>query len=223
MRKQGRLRYYPTRHLSPPNQEIYGLWIPLSTGAYSHAHPRHLSGMQRRLQRQRRKARLLQVLLRVLKVSSVKLLNFSASTTPGHQTARGIQFTFSYSVRWVSRAFALLRKTLYVAEKFSRLTVGGKAGKIYAHGEGFYLYCDPGSARAWGFVKKALAFCRVTHDGEDDGFLFLDRLPTPAEGELIRDKLVIRKRRVLTDAERERLALTGFRSKQADQQPGQAK
>lgn len=89
--------------------------------------------------------------------------------------------------------------------------IEGKDGHIYAHLEGFYLYCAPGSARAWGFVKKALSFCKVTQDGDDEGFFRLTRLPTPEEAEIIRTKLGIRKRRVLSDAERERLSITGFK------------
>lgn len=91
--------------------------------------------------------------------------------------------------------------------------IEGKSGHIYAQPEGFYLYCAPGTARAWGFARKALAFCTLlTQDGDDEGFLRLERLPTPAEADVIRDKLGIRKKRVLTDEERERLARTGFKS-----------
>jgi hypothetical protein len=46
----------------------------------------------------------------------------------------------------------------------------------------------------WAYVKKALDFCGVTNDGDGEGMLFLDRLPTPEEAEVIRDKLGIRKR-----------------------------
>jgi len=77
--------------------------------------------------------------------------------------------------------------------------IEGKQGHIYAHPEGFYLYCSSGSVRAWGFAKKALAFCTVTQDGDDEGFLRLTRLPTPAEAEIIRDKLGIRKKKELSE------------------------
>jgi hypothetical protein len=99
----------------------------------------------------------------------------------------------------------------YRRDDFGDWIVEGKHGHIFAHAEGFYLYCSPASARAWGFAKKALAFCRVTQDGDDEGFLLLDRLPTSEEAEVIRDKLGIRKRREISDAERERLAQTGFK------------
>lgn len=95
------------------------------------------------------------------------------------------------------------------------MAICGKAGKIYHYKEGFYLYCDPGSARAWGFVKKALDFCDPLQDSDVDGFLILRRLPTAEEATVIRDKLVIRKRRTMTEAELNRLLQTGFKRKEA--------
>jgi hypothetical protein len=87
--------------------------------------------------------------------------------------------------------------------------VVGKLGHIYAipgtldrpEVEGFQIYfrgapefAEPTSSQAWTWAKKALAFCEVINDGDDEGMLFLDRLPTPEETEAIRDKLGIRKR-----------------------------
>jgi len=89
--------------------------------------------------------------------------------------------------------------------------IEGKQGWIYAQSEGVYLYCNPGSAKAWTYAKRALFFCEVTQDGDDEGFLKLIRLPTPAEGAIIRDKLGIRKKRDISDIERERLASMGNR------------
>jgi hypothetical protein len=91
--------------------------------------------------------------------------------------------------------------------------IEGKGGYIYDQPEGFYLYCAPGSARAWGFAKKALDFCTVTQDGDDEGFLRLDDFPTPEQAVIIRDKLGIRKRRTMSDAELERLSKTAFKSR----------
>ena len=58
--------------------------------------------------------------------------------------------------------------------------ITGKLGDILADGTGFLLYVATGeSVRRWGFLKKRLAgFCRVTQDGDDEGALHLDRLPT---------------------------------------------
>jgi hypothetical protein len=43
------------------------------------------------------------------------------------------------------------------------------------------------SARQWSADKKRLNFCQVTQDGDEEGCLILDRLPTKAEGAIIRD------------------------------------
>jgi hypothetical protein len=86
----------------------------------------------------------------------------------------------------------------------------GKYGHIYAvlgtldrpHVEGFQIYFrgaeefeePPPKSTAWAHAKKAMAFTTATHDGDAEGVLFLDRLPTAAEAEIIRHKLGIRKR-----------------------------
>jgi hypothetical protein len=89
--------------------------------------------------------------------------------------------------------------------------IEGKGGYIYDQPEGFYLFCSPGSARAWGFAKKALDFCTVTQDGDDEGFLVMRDFPTPEQAVIIRDKLGIRKRREMSEAELERLRATAFK------------
>jgi len=91
----------------------------------------------------------------------------------------------------------------------------GKTGHIYtvpgipwgdARGlEGYQVYCAPGSPRSWGFAKKAMSFCRIPQDGDEEGMLFLDRLPTTLEAEVIRDKLSIRKRREIGEEQLARL------------------
>lgn len=79
--------------------------------------------------------------------------------------------------------------------------INGKLGHIYSDGDGFLFYVSTGeSARRWTSVKARLAFARVTQDGDDEGALRLDRLPTPAEAALIREALGIRKRRRVADA-----------------------
>jgi hypothetical protein len=89
-------------------------------------------------------------------------------------------------------------------------SIHGKLGHIYADGTGFLLCvnakdeCDQ-SPRRWTNIKRRLAFCRITQDGDDEGCLRLDRLPTSAEAVLIREALGIRKRRTLTEDGRAQL------------------
>jgi hypothetical protein len=54
------------------------------------------------------------------------------------------------------------------------------------------------SPRRWTGIKKRLGFCRLTQDGDDEGCLYLDRLPKADEAVLIREAIGIRKRRHLT-------------------------
>jgi hypothetical protein len=61
----------------------------------------------------------------------------------------------------------------------------GRRGHIYAAPEGFILVIMGWSALGWGRAKRALAFARVSRDGDDEGILILDRLPTKTEAEAI--------------------------------------
>ena len=90
--------------------------------------------------------------------------------------------------------------------------IHGKLGQIYADGTGFLLCVNAKderdqSLRRWTNIKRRLAFCRITQDGDDEGCLRLDRLPTSAEAVLIREALGIRKRRTLTEDGRAQLAV----------------
>jgi hypothetical protein len=85
--------------------------------------------------------------------------------------------------------------------------IKGKLGFIYAvpgllhepSREGFQLYCDRETKQAWTWAKKLLSVCAVTQDGDTEGVLFLDRLPTPAEAETIRSVLGVAKRPVYNE------------------------
>ena len=77
--------------------------------------------------------------------------------------------------------------------------INGKAGHIFADGSGFALYVKTGeSVGRWNNTKRRLAFCRVSQDGDDEGVLRLDRLPTSTEADAIRKALRIKRRRQMT-------------------------
>jgi hypothetical protein len=93
--------------------------------------------------------------------------------------------------------------------------IHGKFGHIYPDGDGFLLCVYTGeSARRWSAIKGKLSFCRLQQDGDDEGCLHLDHLPTPDEAEVIRDALGIRKRRHLSPEAKAKAtaALEGFRA-----------
>jgi hypothetical protein len=50
-------------------------------------------------------------------------------------------------------------------------------------------------ARLWSAAKRKLSFCQLRIDGDDEGTLHLDHLPSPAEARAIRRVMAIRKRR----------------------------
>jgi hypothetical protein len=112
-------------------------------------------------------------------------------------------------------ALGVQERTLY-RDECGDWRVNGKFGHIYAvpgipwggmeRVEGFQLYFrgapefeETLSSQGWTWAKKALAFCRVTQDGDTEGMLFLGRLPTTEEAAAIRDKLGIRKKRELSE------------------------
>jgi hypothetical protein len=73
--------------------------------------------------------------------------------------------------------------------------ITGKSGHILADGDGYLLCAGTGeSARRWTNVKNRLGFCRVTQDGDDEGCLHLDQLPTRTQASAIREALGIRQR-----------------------------
>jgi hypothetical protein len=73
--------------------------------------------------------------------------------------------------------------------------IHGKHGHIYADGDGYLLYVRGHSARSWSAAKRKLSFCQLRIDGEDEGTLHLDRLPSAAEAKAIRKVVSVRKRR----------------------------
>jgi hypothetical protein len=101
----------------------------------------------------------------------------------------------------------------------------GRWGHIYAMESMFHLVaftdeCDLDStgrrsAQRWTIAKRRLAFATVVQDGDEEGILRLDRLPTAEEAVEIRDIFGIRRRRHLSPEELARLRTTGFQPSQA--------
>jgi hypothetical protein len=87
-------------------------------------------------------------------------------------------------------------------------TLIGRQGSIHTWGDGtsWVLFVACRSRQQWTSTKKRLAFCTVTQDGEDEGCLRLQQLPTPEQAKVIRDVLGLWKRREVSTEERERLS-----------------
>jgi hypothetical protein len=91
--------------------------------------------------------------------------------------------------------------------------ITGKHGHAMTNGVGYLLYAHA-TPRRWTSIKQSLVFCKLSQDGDDEGILYLDRLPAAAEAEAIRDAIGIRKRRHMSEAqiERSRSVLASARS-----------
>jgi hypothetical protein len=81
--------------------------------------------------------------------------------------------------------------------------ITGKHGHAMTDDTVYLLYAQA-TPRRWTSIKQSLSFCKLTQDGDDEGILCLDRLPTDAEAGAIRDALGLRKRRHMTEAQIER-------------------
>jgi hypothetical protein len=75
--------------------------------------------------------------------------------------------------------------------------ISGTCGTLHTWGDGksWALYVSCNSGQHWTWVKKKLSFCTVTQDGDEEGVLRLDQLPTPDQANIIRHVLGIQKRR----------------------------
>jgi hypothetical protein len=104
--------------------------------------------------------------------------------------------------------------------------ITGRRGTVQTWGDGksWLAYVIGRSARHWTAIKQRLAFMTVTQDGDEEGCLRLHALPTPEQSVLLRDALLLRKRRTLSEASRARLIAAGvngrFRAHRATLAPG---
>jgi hypothetical protein len=75
-------------------------------------------------------------------------------------------------------------------------TIKGSRGTIRACDGKFYVYIPSGSPQAWTWAKKLLTtFTIPSQDGDDEGILTLDHMPTETEAETLRDYIGLRQTR----------------------------
>jgi hypothetical protein len=104
------------------------------------------------------------------------------------------------------------RETALRRDEGGDWAIFGQFGHVYATPEGFLIYdrgapefSVPSSAKTWEAAKRTLSFCKVILDGDAEGLLSLDRLPSESEAQTIRERLRIPKKRAVTEAELARL------------------
>jgi len=107
---------------------------------------------------------------------------------PDAQTAPERERISAFARALGSRAVALRR------DECGDWRINGSRGHVYAAPEGSQIFVMGWSANGWNRAKRALSFAQICNDGDDEGGFVLDRLPTAAEGGLIRHWLGIAKK-----------------------------
>lgn len=92
----------------------------------------------------------------------------------------------------LSDALKVSKNNMYVDE-CGDWNIRGKEGKISTDTEKWYLYLRGDSMRNWTNLKKKLKFMSPHQDGDDEGILSLDRMPTSKEGSVVRKILKLKK------------------------------
>jgi hypothetical protein len=72
--------------------------------------------------------------------------------------------------------------------------IGCNHARVKSTGDCWAIYVPCRSKRHWSAVKRKLNFMTITADGDDEGALELDRLPSSAEAAVIRKILRFHKR-----------------------------
>jgi hypothetical protein len=80
----------------------------------------------------------------------------------------------------------------------------------WGDGTSWALFVACRSALHWTYTKRRLSFCILTQDGEDEGCVRLNQLPTVAQADVIRDVLGVRKWQEISATTRERLMAFAF-------------
>ena len=75
-------------------------------------------------------------------------------------------------------------------------------GNIQANGSDWIIFIELRSKRQWSSIKRQLTFMRVISDGDQEGRLTLDRMPTCEEAATVRAILGLKKRPSLSKDQR---------------------
>ena len=87
--------------------------------------------------------------------------------------------------------------------------IRGSKGHIFTDAKLWYVFVATTSNRRWHNIKISLSFMELSQDGDDEGVLKLERMPTAPEAKIIRKILGWRTK--LTAEQRTKLLETSFR------------
>lgn len=85
----------------------------------------------------------------------------------------------------------------------------GRKGHIFTDSKLWYVFVSCESKRKWTAVKAKLKFLEISQDGDAEGILKQERMPSQEEAEVIREVLGLRKRPIYTEEYRATLIERG--------------
>jgi len=89
--------------------------------------------------------------------------------------------------------------------------IQGQSGNIHVDGAGYSVAVMLETKMQWTYALKALRkFCELRQRGDTEGVLHMASLPTPAQAEVLREALGVKKRRECSDETLERLRTAGL-------------
>jgi hypothetical protein len=81
----------------------------------------------------------------------------------------------------------------------------GTRGHVFTDTKLWYVFVAATSKRRWNNIKNNLAFMEVSQDGDEEGILKLERMPTPLEAKTIRAVIGLRPRTKPTEEQKAEL------------------
>lgn len=78
----------------------------------------------------------------------------------------------------------------------------GSRGHVFTDAKLWYVFVGGESKRSWNSVKSKLKFMELSQDGDAEGILKLERMPSEKEAETLRKVLGLRKRTILSEEDR---------------------
>jgi hypothetical protein len=81
----------------------------------------------------------------------------------------------------------------------------GRKGHIFTDTVYWYAFVNETTKRKWSSIKHKLSFMELNQDGDDEGILKLERMPSYEEAEVIREIIGLNKRPAMSEAHLEYL------------------
>jgi hypothetical protein len=80
--------------------------------------------------------------------------------------------------------------------------IKGIRGHIFTDGDYWYVYINQVGTRKWTSIRNLFYFMEITQDGDDEGVLRCNRMPSRDEAREVRKVIGVRPRTMLTEEQR---------------------